>query len=148
MDTAVPAAVVACRLSSCTIQIPLLSLCFASLPENLRRFPEKRGGGACDFFLIVFQGATGHVGGTSASSPTFAGVIVLLNDAHINAELPPLGFLNPLLYSTGVAGLNDITVRNNARCGTEGFNASTGWDPVTGLGTPNFGKLKDIVLGA
>ena len=75
-----------------------------------------------DFFLIFFQGQTGHVGGTSASSPTFAGVVALLNDVRINAGLPPLGFLNPLLYSVGVAGLNDITVGNNAGCGTEGFN--------------------------
>ena len=28
-----------------------------------------------------------------------------------------------------------------------GFKAIKGWDPVTGLGTPNFGLLKDLVLG-
>jgi hypothetical protein len=30
------------------------------------------------------------------------------------------------------------------RSGTPGFNATAGWDPVTGLGTPDFGKLKKI----
>ena len=44
------------------------------------------------------------VGGTSASSPTFAGIITLLNDARIAEGMPPLGFLNPLIYSTGLTG--------------------------------------------
>ncbi|KAF8583077.1 subtilisin-like protein [Ramaria rubella] len=41
---------------------------------------------------------------------------------------------------------NDITVGNNPGCGTMGFQCRVGWDPVTGLGTPNFRLLKDIVL--
>ena len=55
----------------------------------------------------------------------------MLNDARISAGKPALGFLNPWLYETGVAGLNDITVGNNPGCGTEGFNSSIGWDPGT-----------------
>jgi len=96
-------------------------------------------------FLIWFRGRGGLVSGTSASAPTFAGIVALLNDASIAEGKPPLGFLNPMLYSIGVDGLNDVTQGNNPGCGTPGFNASAGWDPVTGLGTPNFGKLKDIL---
>ncbi|ETW83671.1 serine protease S53 [Heterobasidion irregulare TC 32-1] len=99
-----------------------------------------------DFFRIFLSGQAVLIGGTSASSPTFAGVVSLLNDARLARGLPSLGWLNPLLYSKGVAGLNDITVGHNSGCGTTGFNVTKGWDPVTGLGTPNFGKLKDIVL--
>lgn len=55
----------------------------------------------------------------------------MLNDARLSAGKPPLGFLNPWLYQTGYAGLNDITVGNNAGCGTEGFNSTVGWDPGT-----------------
>ncbi|KII95259.1 hypothetical protein PLICRDRAFT_208135 [Plicaturopsis crispa FD-325 SS-3] len=101
-----------------------------------------------DRFRIFLEGSPVSIGGTSASSPTFAGIVSLLNDARLSNGLPPLGFLNPLLYSTGVAGLNDITIGNNPGCGTPGFNATVGWDAITGLGTPNFGKLKDIVLAA
>ncbi|KAF7800219.1 hypothetical protein EIP86_011466 [Pleurotus ostreatoroseus] len=36
---------------------------------------------------------------------------------------------------------NDITNGTNPGCGTEGFSAVRGWDPVTGLGTPNFPQL-------
>ena len=73
-------------------------------------------------------------------------MISLLNDALLAAGRPPLGFLNPWLYSRGYKGLNDIIGGNNPGCGTPGFEAVKGWDPLTGLGTPNFGLLKDIVL--
>ncbi|KAF8802988.1 subtilisin-like protein [Phlegmacium glaucopus] len=98
-----------------------------------------------DRFSIFLDGRAILIGGTSASSPTFAGFVSLLNDARLNAGLSPLGFLNPFLYSVGFLGLNDITIGHNAGCGTQGFNATKGWDPVTGLGTPNFGKLKELV---
>lgn len=51
-----------------------------------------------------------------------AAVVALLNDARLAKNLPPLGFLNPLLYSKGVNGFNDITEGNNVGCGTLGFN--------------------------
>ncbi|KAL5527716.1 hypothetical protein ACEPAG_6517 [Sanghuangporus baumii] len=99
-----------------------------------------------DNFKIFFQGQAGLIGGTSASSPTFAGFVALLNDVRLANGRPPLGFLNPFLYSRGKFGFNDITVGNNPGCGTPGFNATVGWDPVTGFGTPDFGKLKELVL--
>ncbi|KDR69079.1 hypothetical protein GALMADRAFT_104369 [Galerina marginata CBS 339.88] len=94
----------------------------------------------------VFQGEVESVDGTSWSSPIFASVIALLNDQLITAAKPPLGFLNPFLYSAaGKAALNDITTGDNPGCNTNGFSATAGWDPVTGLGTPNFAKLKAAV---
>ncbi|TRM68044.1 peptidase S8/S53 domain-containing protein [Schizophyllum amplum] len=99
-----------------------------------------------DYFLIYLSGTPRRIGGTSASSPAFAAVIALLNDARLKAGLSPLGFLNPLIYSLNGYGFNDITVGNSTGCGTTGFNCTPGWDPVTGFGTPNFGLLKDYVL--
>ncbi|KAJ7591539.1 tripeptidyl peptidase A [Mycena floridula] len=93
-------------------------------------------------FRVWVNGAPISVGGTSASSPTFAGIIALVNDARLAAGLTPLGFLNPLLYKPQIAAtFNDITTGNNPGCGTPGFNATKGWDPVTGFGTPNLKKL-------
>ncbi|KAF9006659.1 tripeptidyl peptidase A [Cyathus striatus] len=108
-----------------------------------RAFPDVAA--QSDKFRIFLSGRPVLIGGTSASSPAFTGFVALLNDVRLKANKPPLGFLNPLLYTKGVAGLNDITIGHNAGCGTEGFNATVGWDPVTGLGTPNFGKLSEIV---
>ncbi|RDX44573.1 subtilisin-like protein [Lentinus brumalis] len=67
--------------------------------------------------------------GTSASTPTWASGIALLNDARLDAGKPAPGFINPLLYSQGVPALNDITSGSNPGCGKQGFPALAGWDP-------------------
>ncbi|KAH9026067.1 subtilisin-like protein [Lactarius pseudohatsudake] len=84
--------------------------------------------------------------GTSCSTPAVAGIISLLNDYLITNGRPTLGFLNIRLYDDGFAGLNDITSGSNPGCGTDGFSAVPGWDPVTGLGTPDFEKLQNIFM--
>ncbi|OCH96339.1 subtilisin-like protein [Obba rivulosa] len=108
-----------------------------------RAYPDVSAQG--EGFQVVIGGRVESVAGTSASSPTFAGVVALLNDFRLANGNAPLGFLNPLLYSTGAAGLNDITSGSNPGCDTNGFSAGTGWDPVTGLGTPDFGKLQALI---
>ncbi|KAF9450674.1 subtilisin-like protein [Macrolepiota fuliginosa MF-IS2] len=108
-----------------------------------RAFPDVAALGRR--FRVWWKGNPISVGGTSASAPTFAAVVALLNDVRLAEGKRPLGFLNPWLYSLGAIGLNDITVGNNPGCGTPGFNATAGWDPVTGLGTPDFGKLRKVL---
>ncbi|KAF5358921.1 hypothetical protein D9758_004865 [Tetrapyrgos nigripes] len=110
---------------------------------NGRAIPDVAAQGVG--FRIFLRGQIVSMAGTSASSPTFTGIVALLNDVRLRAGQPPLGFLNPLLY-TIPEGFNDITIGNNPGCGTKGFNATTGWDAVTGLGTPNFSKLRDLVI--
>ncbi|KAH9913299.1 peptidase S8/S53 domain-containing protein [Fomitopsis serialis] len=98
-------------------------------------------------FDVVYGGAEGPINGTSCAGPTFANVISLLNDELIAAGRPVLGFLNPWLYSMAKSALTDVTVGNNYACSnfTTGFNATVGWDAVTGLGTPNYPKLKAVL---
>jgi tripeptidyl-peptidase-1 len=74
-----------------------------------------------DSYRIFLSGVPRLIGGTSASSPAFAGIVALLNDARLSKKQPPLGFLNPLLYSKGLSGFNDITIGHNSGCGTTGF---------------------------
>nr|GAT61289.1 family S53 protease-like protein [Mycena chlorophos] len=91
---------------------------------------------------ITWIGLDWLVAGTSCASPIFASIIALLNDHLIAAGRPVLGFLNPWLYSpAGSAAFDDVTSGNNPGCNTTGFNATVGWDPVTGLGTPNFTRM-------
>ncbi|GJE88140.1 S53 family peptidase [Phanerochaete sordida] len=104
-----------------------------------RAFPDVAAIGV-DLEIVV-DGRTETVDGTSCSSPVFSSVISLINDALIAEGKSPLGFLNPFLYANPSA-FNDITTGDNPGCNTNGFKAAKGWDPVTGLGTPNFAKLK------
>ncbi|KZT71791.1 family S53 protease-like protein [Daedalea quercina L-15889] len=98
-------------------------------------------------FDVVLDGATEPVSGTSCASPTFATTIALANDALLAAGRPVLGWLNPWLYAEGWQGLTDITTGNNFACSdfTTGFEAAVGWDPVTGLGTPDYAALLRIL---
>eukprot|EP01036_Dinobryon_divergens_P033148 gene33148-42870_t len=103
--------------------------------------------------------------GTSASAPVFAAFISLLNARLRSQGRSPVGFINPTLYYAGYnqssssskAGggkrpqFNDIASGNNkccadanpslAVCCKSGFQAATGWDPVTGWGSVNFPSL-------
>jgi tripeptidyl-peptidase-1 len=56
-----------------------------------------------------------------------------------------VGFVNPVLYANPDI-LNDITKGSNPGCGTDGFSAVTGWDPATGLGTPNYPKMLKLFM--
>lgn len=112
--------------------------------ENGRAFPDVSA--QSSHFAITYDGTNHTISGTSASAPAIAGIFGLLNDVRFSAGLPPLGFVNPLLYEKGTHAWNDITSGNNPGCGTPGFNATKGWDPVTGLGTPNFPALKHLVV--
>ena len=93
-------------------------------------------------FTVVANDITMAVGGTSASSPSFAGVVSLLNEICLAESGKPLGFLNPFLYKNPRM-LNDITKGTNAIGENKeaGWAATAGWDACTGLGTPNFPEM-------
>ena len=90
-------------------------------------------------------------GGTSAGSPQWAAIAALADqNAHRR-----LGFIDGDLYSLGhgarsAAVFHDVTTGNNTASLTDrsgnpvniaGYPATKGWDPVTGLGTPDVAHL-------
>ncbi|KAI9063709.1 subtilisin-like protein [Trametes sanguinea] len=90
----------------------------------------------------VIAGNYSIVGGTSAATPIFAAIVAAVNDARLAHGKRPVGPINPAIYSTMFAdAFHDVANGTNPGCGTDGFPALAGWDPVTGLGTPNFLKL-------
>ena len=99
-----------------------------------RAFPDIAAQGQS--YAVVWNGTLVRLDGTSASTPAASAVIALVNDALIAAGKPPLGFLNPWLYSKGYEAFTDVTSGSAAGCNTTGFPAGTGWDAVTGFGTP------------
>ena len=100
-------------------------------------------------YQVVVGGSTKNVGGTSASTPTVSAIVSLLNDLRLKNGLSPLGFLNPLIYSTYVSvpqAFYDVTSGSNGYGACAGFKASKGWDPITGVGTPDYSVLKNLVV--
>eukprot|EP00698_Gefionella_okellyi_P018962 TRINITY_DN5757_c0_g1_i4.p1 TRINITY_DN5757_c0_g1~~TRINITY_DN5757_c0_g1_i4.p1 ORF type:complete len:582 (+),score=88.91 TRINITY_DN5757_c0_g1_i4:529-2274(+) len=100
-------------------------------------------------YLIYQGGVAGNTGGTSASTPFIASLVLLLNAARTQAGLGPMGWIHPWLYrvaSIAPSAFTDIIYGNND-CGEElcctgqGFASAPGFDIVTGLGSPLFDKL-------
>ena len=74
-------------------------------------------------------------------------MFALLNDLRLAQGKSTLGFVNPMLYKNP-GMFNDIVSGNNGAggsCGEKGFEAIKGWDPVTGLGTPDYKKMATVV---
>jgi tripeptidyl-peptidase-1 len=104
----------------------------------------------CTNFQVYSGGAkAGTLTGTSAATPTFAGLVATINDLRAKAGKKSVGFINPVLYAAGAKLGFDVTTGNNKNSGCKaGFPAQKGWDPVTGLGTPSFATLQDILNSA
>jgi tripeptidyl-peptidase-1 len=126
-----------------------------SFPPLGRATPDVSALG--EDFHVYCGSVSGYVGGTSASAPAFAALISLLNEARLQAKMPAMGFLNPFVYKNADA-FHDVVKGTNAigrpaQAGLQpphlklGYNCTKGWDPVTGVGTPNFGKLLAAAMG-
>jgi kumamolisin len=91
-------------------------------------------------YNVLVDGEKAVYGGTSAVAPLWAALIALINEQNGS----PIGFLNPLLYSKAAeaAGFHDISQGNNGS-----FQAKQGWDPCTGLGTPDGSQLLATLTG-
>ena len=106
--------------------------------QATRGYPDISANGAN--FVVAVNGVFSLVYGTSASTPVIGAILTLINEIRLNLGKSTIGFINPVLYANPDA-LNDITSGGNPGCGTPGFTATTGWDPVTGLGTPSYPRL-------
>ncbi len=84
-------------------------------------------------------------GGTSYAAPRWAGFMALVNQQAVANGNPPVGFINPYIYTIGggpnyYSDFHDILQGsgNNNCCGQPvWFNAEDGYDLVTGWGSPN-----------
>ncbi|KAF8260099.1 peptidase S8/S53 domain-containing protein [Lactarius quietus] len=98
-------------------------------------------------FKIVVNGEDRYSSSTSMSTAVVASVVALLSDWRLAMSKRRRGWLNPWLYGYGRESITDVTDGQNEGCSTRGlgFPALEGWDPVTGIGTPDFSKMKDMI---
>jgi subtilase family serine protease len=119
-------------------------LIYLSLP------PDGNGGLLC----AGVPCSTGwyDIGGTSLATPQWAGLAAIADQINGGG----LGPLNPLLYKIAAdpgkyaSDFFDVTVGSNGAFAPDipGYPATTGWDPVTGLGTPNAANLVPALVAA
>ena len=97
-------------------------------------------------YVMVAEGITVVAGGTSASAPSWAGIVAVLNDAtHLDAS----GALNAVLYrlgreqyaGTGPGVFHDVLHGDNSFNRVLGYDAGAGYDLASGLGTPDVAVL-------
>lgn len=105
-----------------------------------RGVPDVAGDAAPETgYQILVDGQQMVVGGTSAVAPLWAALIALVNQRSGRKA----GFINPTLYSGGEANFFDVTSGSNGS-----YNAGPGWDPCTGLGSPDGQKVATLLAGA
>jgi len=107
--------------------------------------------GVCNAFFGIDPNALVFFifGGTSAGSPQWSALAAEADQMAGAGMKNDIGNINQELYHLGqapphaAANFNDITVGNNdvVELGGAGYNAASGWDPVTGLGTPKAASL-------
>ncbi|KAI0696988.1 peptidase S8/S53 domain-containing protein [Cerioporus squamosus] len=117
-----------------------------------RAFPDVAVQGTG--YVVYVAGERRLARGTSAAAPVFASMVALLNDERLREGKQKLGWVNPLFYRaaeeerrTGRRVFNDVRQGSNPGCGTDGFPAMEGWDAVTGLGTPDYERLRALSMG-
>ena len=75
-----------------------------------RGYPDVSAVG--DNVVIVFEGQTVLIGGTSAATPAWGAIITRINEERLKAGKKTVGFINPILYKNDWA-FHDITVGSN-----------------------------------
>ena len=104
---------------------------------TLRNYPDVSAESNTNQYSCYDGGCYTGNGGTSFAAPQWAGYLAMINQQRVAAGEATAGFINPEVYRAGVGKsydsyFHDITSGNNG-----GYNAVTGYDLVTGWGSPN-----------
>lgn len=111
---------------------------------------------------VVFSNATIPVFGTSISAPVLSSMISLANDRRREQGHAPIALANWMIYSAANGGSDvfaDVILGSNCAGeqdtfpanfptydGDACFNATVGWDPVSGVGAPRYPSFKAFAL--
>ena len=136
---------------------------------SYRNIPDVSAEANTDNYFCANGSCQGGIGGTSLAAPRWAAFVALINQqaaatANASGANAPLGFLNPTIYSDGQGSnygsiFHDVTTGDNdngTSCtvgtlgclpnGQQGFDAVTGFDLVSGWGSPNGPTVFDALF--
>src|SRR5713226_3864203 len=122
--------------------------------KQRRGAPDVAGDADPRTGLAIYTSGWELGGGTSASAPLWAAFMAIADQMAGH----PLGFINPALYKLATSSsyaqdFHDITIGDNTvdvndTTQVQGYPAVQGWDPITGLGTPDAEKLLPGLVAA
>jgi subtilase family serine protease len=116
---------------------------------TLRNGPDVSANSNFTFYVCADQEAcTANLyGGTSFATPMWAGYIALANQQSVANGGSTAGFINPALYNVGLGSSYDTDL-HDITSGSNGFDATVGYDLATGWGSPNSGTgLMSALVG-
>ncbi len=113
--------------------------------KTLRNVADISANGDFDMYVCDRGHCSGGWGGTSFSSPIWAGFNALMNQYAAQNSKPTVGFLNPTIYSLykGNKKMFHDVVGNKSGI----YPAVKGYDLVGGLGSPNGLKTIKAIVG-
>jgi kumamolisin len=97
-------------------------------------------------WLTYSKGRYGEAAGTSAAAPFWAASMLLVQQYAARQRAGPLGYVNPMLYALASAPQPFAPFHDVTEGGNRYYQAAPGWDPATGLGSPDlFNLARDVV---
>ncbi|MFZ0631880.1 MAG: protease pro-enzyme activation domain-containing protein [Acidobacteriaceae bacterium] len=120
----------------------------SSCSKSYRNGPDVSANANFTFYVCADQTTctANDYGGTSFAAPMWAGFLALVNQQSVANGGTPLGFINPALYTLGEGSSYD-TDFHDITSGSNGYSATTGYDLVTGWGSPT-ASLISALLGS
>lgn len=121
--------------------------------STYRNGPDVAAEGNCDNYYCANGSCANNLGGTSLAAPTWAGLMALANQQAASAGEASAGFINPVIYSTGIGSsystsFHDIAQGDNFNGPSPSlFSTVPGYDLVTGWGSPNGQSMINVLSG-
>jgi len=110
--------------------------------QTFRNGPDVAANADFSFYVCADQTTctANQFGGTSFAAPMWAGYLALANEQAVSMGQPPLGFINPAVYTIGLSSTYNDNF-HDVIAGSNGWPATVGYDLVTGFGSPNGATL-------
>jgi subtilase family serine protease len=114
----------------------------------LRNIPDVSAEANTNQYSCYDGTCSGGNGGTSYAAPQWAGLTALANQQSVAGGGSTLGFLNPALYLIGTGSSYDTDFHDIISGSNGKYSAVTGFDLVTGWGSPSGPNLIDSLVGS
>jgi kumamolisin len=113
---------------------------------TLRNGPDVAANANFTFYTCANQTTclANEFGGTSFAAPMWAGFIALVNQQLVSQGKATVGFLNPSIYAENITSAYSTDFHDITSGKSGSFSATTGYDLVTGWGSPKAGLITEL----